>query len=282
MSISENIAKYRKQKSFTQEQLGERLGVSNQAVSKWESGVSLPDVMLLPKIAEVLGTTLNGLYGIGELEQQKDKNTLIDEFPLETQNLIKTHLYKRILADTETLKDMLHFEYSDEGKAKINSTYTLGVHPYTSNGVAFISDGLSVVSSSFEAQNCTDIFNSAEISSGMKKLCDPNVRKVLAYMYSESLKKAINGLSDLNQFFDMHGKDFSLNEIYTSCDLSEDETLEALEKLIAIHIVVVNQTKYYFNITKGIETAVTFKVLERLIRESFGWGCGYIVGHIEE
>ena len=40
MSISKNIAKYRKIKGFTQEELGSMLGVTNQAVSKWECGVS--------------------------------------------------------------------------------------------------------------------------------------------------------------------------------------------------------------------------------------------------
>ena len=55
MSIGENIARYRKAKNLTQEQLGELLGVTNQAVSKWESGVSMPDVMLLPKISNALG-----------------------------------------------------------------------------------------------------------------------------------------------------------------------------------------------------------------------------------
>ena len=64
MTLSENIAKYRKQMGYTQDKLGKLLGVTNQAVSKWELGISMPDVMLLPKIADVLGTTLNGLYGI--------------------------------------------------------------------------------------------------------------------------------------------------------------------------------------------------------------------------
>jgi transcriptional regulator with XRE-family HTH domain len=41
MSIGKNIAKFRKQLNLTQEELGEKLGVTNQAVSKWENGVSL-------------------------------------------------------------------------------------------------------------------------------------------------------------------------------------------------------------------------------------------------
>ena len=60
MSIGKNIAKHRKALGLTQEELGVRLGVTNQAVSKWESEVSMPDVMLLPAIASALG--ISNLY----------------------------------------------------------------------------------------------------------------------------------------------------------------------------------------------------------------------------
>ena len=46
MSIGKNIAKYRKAKGLTQEELGTMIGITNQAVSKWESEVSMPDIML--------------------------------------------------------------------------------------------------------------------------------------------------------------------------------------------------------------------------------------------
>ena len=66
MSIGKNIAKYRKAKELTQEELGTTIGVSNQSVSKWESEVSMPDVMLLPEIAKALDMPLkqvkNHLY----------------------------------------------------------------------------------------------------------------------------------------------------------------------------------------------------------------------------
>lgn len=64
MSIGKNIAQFRKDKGLTQEALGRQIGVSNQAVSKWESDTTMPDVMLLPKIAEQLGVSLEELYGI--------------------------------------------------------------------------------------------------------------------------------------------------------------------------------------------------------------------------
>lgn len=62
MSICKNIAALRKAHGLTQTQLGERLGVSGQAVSKWEKEKNLPDVMLLPQIAKELGVTVDRLY----------------------------------------------------------------------------------------------------------------------------------------------------------------------------------------------------------------------------
>ncbi len=74
MSIGKNIAKYRKVLGFTQEELGVKLGVTNQSVSKWESEVSMPDVMLLPKIAKVLGVNIYQLYGIDYSDENCNNN----------------------------------------------------------------------------------------------------------------------------------------------------------------------------------------------------------------
>lgn len=62
MSIGKNIAALRRKKGLTQEKLGEALGVTNQAVSKWEGEITMPDIMLLPQIAKVLGVTIEDLY----------------------------------------------------------------------------------------------------------------------------------------------------------------------------------------------------------------------------
>lgn len=71
MSIGKNIAGFRKAKGMTQAELGEMLGVSNQAVSKWEAEATMPDVMLLPEIAKVLDVTLEELYnGREEVPEQ--------------------------------------------------------------------------------------------------------------------------------------------------------------------------------------------------------------------
>ncbi|MBQ8175045.1 MAG: helix-turn-helix transcriptional regulator [Clostridia bacterium] len=58
------IAYYRRLCGMTQEELAERIGVSAQAVSKWEQQVSCPDVLLLPRLAKIFGTTIDELFGV--------------------------------------------------------------------------------------------------------------------------------------------------------------------------------------------------------------------------
>lgn len=60
--LNKSIREIRKAKGFTQEQLADAVGVSPQAVSKWES-TSCPDATLLPSIADFLGVTIDELFG---------------------------------------------------------------------------------------------------------------------------------------------------------------------------------------------------------------------------
>ena len=56
------IAQLRKERNLTQEALSQKLGVSPQAVSKWETGIGCPDIALLPAIADAFGVTINDLF----------------------------------------------------------------------------------------------------------------------------------------------------------------------------------------------------------------------------
>lgn len=60
--IGTQISKFRKAAGLTQEELGEAVGISGQAVSRWECG-GAPDVTLLPTIADKLGVTIDALFG---------------------------------------------------------------------------------------------------------------------------------------------------------------------------------------------------------------------------
>lgn len=60
--IGEQIKKYRIQKKYTQEKLGSLIGVTTQAVSKWERG-GTPDAEILPQLADALDVSIDALFG---------------------------------------------------------------------------------------------------------------------------------------------------------------------------------------------------------------------------
>lgn len=66
MTIGERIQKMRKDCGLTQEALADALGVTPQAVSKWENDVSCPDITLLPKLAKTLGVTTDAILSDDE------------------------------------------------------------------------------------------------------------------------------------------------------------------------------------------------------------------------
>lgn len=61
MTIGKRIAFLRKEKGLTQEELANQMGVSPQAVSKWENDQTCPDISALPKLAGLLGVTVDEL-----------------------------------------------------------------------------------------------------------------------------------------------------------------------------------------------------------------------------
>ena len=84
MNIGNNIAVLRKKKGITQEELANELGVSAQAVSKWENNSSCPDVSLLTKIADYFGVSVDALLraqedDIVDLAEEKEDNVKPDD-----------------------------------------------------------------------------------------------------------------------------------------------------------------------------------------------------------
>lgn len=61
-TIGKKLYELRKQSGFTQDYVAEKLGVSPQAVSKWENDIACPDIMTLPHIAELYGITVDELF----------------------------------------------------------------------------------------------------------------------------------------------------------------------------------------------------------------------------
>ena len=82
MKLGENIRALRLRKRLTQEQVAQKLGVTYQAVSKWENGTNTPDIALLPEIAAFFGVTIDALF-------HQDAISALDGFPVEDDGVIR-------------------------------------------------------------------------------------------------------------------------------------------------------------------------------------------------
>ena len=84
-TLGARIAALRKRKGMTQEELAQKMEVSSQAVSKWENDVSCPDIQSLPRLAKLLGTTVDELLTGKEAQVQLlrgDERKSLDELTL--------------------------------------------------------------------------------------------------------------------------------------------------------------------------------------------------------
>jgi len=80
MKIGRQIAMLRKEKGLTGEKLAEILDVSPQAISKWENGKCLPETMILPKLAAVLGCNVDTLLMPSDTGKNAENNEKVKEF----------------------------------------------------------------------------------------------------------------------------------------------------------------------------------------------------------
>jgi transcriptional regulator with XRE-family HTH domain len=70
--IADNLIELRKRKKYTQQDLGNILGYSDKAISKWEKGESLPDIEVLYQISNLYGVTLDYLTHEGTYDEKKE------------------------------------------------------------------------------------------------------------------------------------------------------------------------------------------------------------------
>lgn len=71
-TIGRNIRKARRDRDMTQDALAERLSVTESAVSQWEVGKTVPDLMLIPALCSALGVTSDWLLGVGEEKRREE------------------------------------------------------------------------------------------------------------------------------------------------------------------------------------------------------------------
>ncbi len=103
LRVGSNIAALRKQNHMTQAELAERLNYSDKAVSKWERGESMPDVMTLMLMAEQFGTDMNAL--VYDREQQPAPPELPAPEPIPEPQPEKKQPLRQKLNQSVNLKD---------------------------------------------------------------------------------------------------------------------------------------------------------------------------------
>lgn len=121
-NIGERVGYYRRLHAMTQEELAERLNVSAQAVSKWEQKINLPDIMLLPEIADVFNISIDELFGMKVYKEPVFE--LVESVPWEDDRKIRFAVYhgKKLMEQsvyelhngTNTIN--IHFDYGTEYK----------------------------------------------------------------------------------------------------------------------------------------------------------------------
>ncbi|MDF2539052.1 MAG: hypothetical protein K0S76_2073 [Herbinix sp.] len=100
-NIRNNVQRLRKERNVTQDVLAAALEISVQAVSKWETGTSLPDIMQLPRIARFFGVTIDYLF----FSEGKELNIINGELPEDDILRIIQFKGNRMLAADEWEKD---------------------------------------------------------------------------------------------------------------------------------------------------------------------------------
>ena len=130
--LAANILKYRKKSGLSQEELANKLGVTFQAVSKWENAKAAPDVTFLPCMADVFECSIDDLFSYmpkckweefnilpGDSVPEVMKNYLSDQIKYQLDNNGSTNKFLEIMA--ENLSG--NFELTDENIERLLDAY---------------------------------------------------------------------------------------------------------------------------------------------------------------
>ena len=111
VKIGKFIASKRKEQGLTQLQLAEKLGITDRAVSKWETGKSLPDASLMPELCKLLKITINDLL-CGEVVSvekynEKAEKALLEMVKKEEMQNKKLMMYENVIGFGSTISFLI-------------------------------------------------------------------------------------------------------------------------------------------------------------------------------
>jgi transcriptional regulator with XRE-family HTH domain len=196
-TVGEKIAELRKQKNMTQEEFGALLGISAQSISKWENNISLPDITLIPIIADTFDITIDTLF---------DRSATISS--INAENAVDI-AFDRLLKTNASYFDVL--DKFEEYKSVINKENATATAFYTENGAIFGNQNIGVIYRK-SAKDSVPLLRDDEIRTYLAMLADENVCKILAYMAENA-------------------KSFTAASIAAKCGLTAKDATATLETL---------------------------------------------------
>lgn len=135
MTVGQNIARMRKERKWTQTELGEMLGVSNQAVSKWEAATTSPDISLLPMLADAFECSIDDLFDYLPKSKWEKLNVIPGNKESDATDEIKAYIRKQVRrqfdynGSTDQFLSIMEenhngiFELTDENIERVLSAY---------------------------------------------------------------------------------------------------------------------------------------------------------------
>ncbi len=227
MKLSENIKKYRLRCGMTQEQLASRLGVSPQAVSKWEGTDTYPDGSLLLPIAENLGVSLDMLFGSTRATAEDISfkiRRLLGDTPFEERFNVVRDVCWQIEKGLFRLFGAVEATYDPE---EIKNT-RMSSHILNDYGFTMISNGTSPYFTVFpetESGYASVIGDGEEMREIFKRLSDPDTMKGVLYV----MKQPSCYLFEPGLMADV-------------CSISEEKTAKVVDDLFALKLVDKHET----------------------------------------
>ncbi len=213
MDIANTIARCRKAKNLTQDALGALVGVSNQAVSKWENGSTAPDIALVPVLADVLGISLEEFFGVQRNSQPAPVTA--DNFPEEA--------FRRLYQSFSELWQLPSLEEEEDFFKRGLRLACVS----NKNGCVTQADGFGYIDTSFKTPDGGACFENDYAARAAAKLLQKNARRVLKFEYDFMTARNDYTVGDTGH---------TAAEISGVTGLSEDEVLDALDTLVALKI----------------------------------------------
>ena len=220
-TIGETIARLRREQGFTQEEFAAQIGVSAQSVSKWETGTNMPDIMLLPVIADIFGVSIDELYG--KTSSPVENNIHFDNIPQQAYDaLLRMMQFAFHGGDNQANMLMRIEENFDKVKQELANNPHLqtvifaGQDQHEGAVYANAQLGLIYPGRLADAQPMLENDGAANFLSA---LADPAFRQLLRYRLNVATS-------------------FTAASAGAKCGLSESDTTAALEKLEAYGLVM--------------------------------------------